>query len=408
MSSSLVAFRPRHHVRLLASTGLQEHWVRRRVAIAWGLLMLNVLTFDPGQSVLGIPSTVGKGITQAALTASLLLVLSVNPKLRFRPNIFLLLMTVLVVGTILPAFQPQSFGSVYRTVRFAEFVLTLWVFTPFWGRLDMLLLRSHLIAMGVMLASVTVGLFIAPGKAMGTGRLVGAIWPAPAPQVAHYCAVTAGLVAVLWLGGGARGRLAGAVFAISMVLLVLTHTRTALVSMVAGLLIAGMSLIVVRARARRILAIAGTITGLAIMTLSGFITTWLARGEGTTELTDLSGRTLVWSQVLAYPRTKFEMWFGFGLSNASFNGLSIDSNWVASYQEQGFFGIILCASVLLFLLLNSWFQPPGVRRALALFLVIYCMLASLTEVGFTDASPYLLDLTVAASLIIPSVGNDNI
>jgi hypothetical protein len=407
MSSSLVAFRPHHKVRLLASPELEGHWFRRRVAIAWGLLMLNVLTFDPGQSVLGIPSAVGKGITQGALSLALVLALTVNPRLRFRPNVFLVLMTILVAGTILPAFQPESFGTVYRTVRFAEFVLTLWLLTPFWGRRDMLLVRAHLTAMGVMLVSVVVGLFIDPGKAIGTGRLVGSIWPAPAPQVAHYAAVTAGLVAVLWLGGHARGRATLVIFCGSMVVLVLTHTRTALVSMVAGLLIAGISLVVVRARARRFFAVAGGIATIAIVTLSGFITAWLARGEGSTEITDLSGRTLVWTQVLAFPRDKFQDWFGFGLSNASFNGLPIDSNWIASYQEQGLFGVFMCASVLLFLLVTSWFQPSGVRRALALFLVVYCMLASLTEVGFTDASPYLLDLTVAASLIIPAPGNGN-
>jgi hypothetical protein len=34
--------------------------------------------------------------------------------------------------------------------------------------------------------------------------------------------------------------------------------------------------------------------------------------------------------------------------------------------------------------------------------VSYCLVASFTEVGFTDVSPYLLDLTVAASLLVPS------
>jgi len=44
-----------------------------------------------------------------------------------------------------------------------------------------------------------------------------------------------------------------------------------------------------------------------------------------------------------------------------------------------------------------------VQRALALFLVTYCLVASFTEVGFTDASTYLLDMTVAASLLVPAV-----
>jgi hypothetical protein len=43
-----------------------------------------------------------------------------------------------------------------------------------------------------------------------------------------------------------------------------------------------------------------------------------------------------------------------------------------------------------------------VQRALALFLITYCLVASFTEVGFTDVSTYLLELTLAASLLVPS------
>ena len=37
---------------------------------------------------------------------------------------------------------------------------------------------------------------------------------------------------------------------------------------------------------------------------------------------------------------------------------------------------------------------------MALFLIIYCLFASFTETGMGEASPYLLDLTVAASLLV--------
>ena len=96
------------------------------------------------------------------------------------------------------------------------------------------------------------------------------------------------------------------------------------------------------------------------------------------------------------------MIFGFGLSNSSFNGLPIDSNWLSSYQEQGLIGVAICAMMLLFLLVTAYFQPRGVQRALALFLITYCVVASFTEDGFTDVTPYLLELTLAASLLVPS------
>ena len=57
--------------------------------------------------------------------------------------------------------------------------------------------------------------------------------------------------------------------------------------------------------------------------------------------------------------------------------------------------------MVLFLLVAAFFQPPGVRRALALFLITYCLVASFTQVGFAEPTTYLLELTLAASLLVP-------
>jgi len=40
-------------------------------------------------------------------------------------------------------------------------------------------------------------------------------------------------------------------------------------------------------------------------------------------------------------------------------------------------------------------MPRGKSKALALFLAVYVLIASLTETGFSDASTYLLELTLA-------------
>jgi O-Antigen ligase len=264
-----------------------------------------------------------------------------------------------------------------------------------------LLLRCHLTTLGVLLGSVLLGLFVAPGTARAGGRLGGAIWPMPPTQVAHYAAVTTGLLVVLWFCGHMRGRttLIGSV--VSLAVLLLSHTRTALAALIAGILVAGLSLIAAKARVRKLFAAVGVVAAVAVMSSSAVIATWLARGQDSQGLSNLTGRTEVWGTLLAAPRDKFQEIFGFGLSNASLHGLAIDSNWFASYQQQGLFGMIVCAITLLFMLVAAYFQPRGARRALALFLVTYCLIASFTEVGFTDASPYLLDLVVAASLLMP-------
>ena len=62
----------------------------------------------------------------------------------------------------------------------------------------------------------------------------------------------------------------------------------------------------------------------------------------------------------------------------------------------------VCAAILLFLLVTAYFRPSGVQRALALFFVTYCLVASFTEDGFTDATTYLLELMLAASMIVAS------
>jgi len=373
------------------------------VGLVWGLLVLNTLTYFG--SLIHLPSIAGKAITQGALPLALLVALTVNRRVIVRPNVFLCLVTLLVIEAVLTSLAPEHFGTVYRTFRLAEFVAVLWLLTPWWGRRDLLLVRSHLVSMAVVLGSVLLGVLVAPGYAIGTGRLSGVLWDIPPTQVAHYAAVPLGLVFILWLCGQVRGGIALIVVAVTGTMLVLTHTRTALVGVVAGILVAGLSLIMARARARKFFAAASVVASIAVITLGGLITTFLARGQGAKELGNLTGRTDVWGPLLAFPRDKFQVIFGFGLSNSSFNGLPIDSNWLSSYQEQGLFGVIVCATILLFLFVTAYFQPSGVQRALGLFLVTYCLVASFTEDGFTDATTYLLELALAASLLVPSVTN---
>jgi hypothetical protein len=375
--------------------------VRRRVRIAWALLVFNTMTFTPGISILHLPSKVGKGIAQGALPLALLVLLSVNPRIKFRPNVMLCLISLLIADAAITAMAIPHLGTAFRTFRLAEFVAALWLLTPWWGRRDMLLLRCHLRCLYVAVVSVLLGVLIAPGHARAyDGRLVGVIWPMLPTQIAQYAAIAAGLTMVLWLGRMLSGRLTLLGVAAATPVLVLTHTRTALVGMIAGILVAGISLFTRSARVRRVFAAGTVLATTTILTLAGVLTTWLARGENEQGLSTLSGRTNFWALVLSTPRTKFQEILGFGLSNASVNGLPIDSTWLAAYMQEGLFGVVVCAAVLLFLLITAFFQPPGAPRAIALFLVTYCMLASITEDTFDNASTYLLDLTAAASLLV--------
>ena len=402
-----------------ASGELRDRWVRHRVALAWALLFLNTLTFVPG-GLLPLPARIGKACTQGALPLAILVALSVNPAvirwrdrrvprtggplsgLVVRPNVFLCLAFLLVGDALITTIQPQHLGTVYRTFRLAEFVTALWLLTPWWGRRDLLLLRCHLRCLYAAIGLVTLGIFVSPGRAFAQdGRLSGTIWPMYPTQVAQYAAVAAGLTVVLWLSRLLSGRVTLAGVSLTVAVLLLTHTRTAIASLLAGILVAGLSLFSISARVRKFLVAGAAVVSVGVMTVASVVTTWLARGEDAEGLTTLTGRTNFWALVLDQPRTTFQQIFGFGLSNASINGLPIDSNWLAGYMMEGLLGVTICASMLAFLFVSAFFfQPRGPRRALGLFLVAYCTVASFTEVGFTDASTYMLHLAVAASLLV--------
>jgi hypothetical protein len=400
MSSSVIGIRRPPGALPLDPAAARDRSVRRRIGAAWGLLFFNTLTFTPGMSALDLPSKFGKGIAQAALPLAIGIALTVNPKMKVRPNAFLCIVCLLIADAVLTAMQVRHLGTMFRTFRFAEFVAGLWLLTPWWGRRDMMLLRIHLRCLWGALGSVLLGLLVSPGRAfVYGGRLTGVIWPMFPTQIAQYAAVVIGLTIVLWLGRVFSGRVTLVSVAVAAGILLLTHTRTALVALAVGILIAGLSLFRVSARVRKFFATGVAIISIGAVTLAGVVTAWLSRGQNTAALTTLTGRTNSWALVLNMPRTSFQEIFGFGLSNASVDGLSIDSNWLSSYLQEGLFGVAVCAIILAFLLVAALFQSRGVRRALILFIVTYCLVASLTEDAFTDVSAYLLHLIVAASLL---------
>jgi hypothetical protein len=94
------------------------------------------------------------------------------------------------------------------------------------------------------------------------------------------------------------------------------------------------------------------------------------------------------------------------LTDKSYDGLPIDSAWLAVYWEQGLVGVVLVAIALVGLLTAAALRPPSPARACAVFLILYCAVAAYTEVGLGDASQYLLHLAVAASLLVPGTGRD--
>ena len=314
----------------------------------WAALFANVLAFAGLPTVVPIPTTLGQLITQGALLVAVLLVLLANPGGVIRPNLFLVLLTMLAVVALMVSIHSEFvYGSTFRACRLLGFTAVLWLLTPWWGRSDFPLLRAHLACLRIVLGTVLVGAIISPGPAFSYGgRLSGALWPIPPTQVAHYSAVLLGCTVAMWFAGAMRGRTALFTLVAAGAALVGTHTRTALIALIIGLAVAGASLFLGHARVRRTSALLGVISVAAATLFAPLIITWLWRGQSFDEATQLTGRTKVWSSIFGLQRPRLEELFGSGLSNKSFNGLPIDSNWLAVYLDQGWFGVIIDAALL--------------------------------------------------------------
>jgi len=375
--------------------------------VAWGLLFVNATAFGGG-GVLGIPRPVGQMITQGSLPLALICALAVNPRGLVRPNVFLVLLTMLAVLGVMVSIHSEFFmGSTYRALRFLLSVTVLWLLTPWWGRRDMLLLRCHRHILWTVLGTVFLGAAVAPGAAFSfQGRLAGVLWVIPPTGVAHVAGVLFGTSVVLWMCRVITTRHATIALLVTGAVLVATHTRTAMVATLLGLAVATGSLFLGHVRARRVSAFTAACVVAATTVFASGLTSWALRGQSAEQLGQLTGRTNVWSAVFDGPRSLMEQLFGSGMSDQSFNGLPIDSTWVSKYVDQGLFGVLIVTALLLLLLVVAPTRERGPERAAALFLVVYCLVASITEVGVGAPTTYQLDLVVAAALLARRNGGE--
>jgi hypothetical protein len=389
---------------VVADRGVEQNFLGQRsprlLGLVWALLVVNTLGSQGSETIIPIPKGVAQIVTMGAVALAFGLALLLNPKIQLRPSAYLLLLTLLLVVSIVSSLRLESgYGALLRCFRFTAFVATLWLVSRWWDDW-FTLLRHHLRALTGVLATVLLGLVVAPGLArpdIYAGRVVGAIWPLTPPQIGMYSATLTGLVVLLWLGHQTTRSSMLLLGVPAVGLLLLSHTRTALLALVGGLVVALLALTSTSERARRVFTRTALVVGVAAVLVGPAVQAWFRRGQD--DLTALTGREKVWDALLAAPRSLGEQFFGVGLTNKSFNGLPIDSSWLAVYHEQGYVGVVLVVAFLATLLAVAALRPPSLPRACALFLVVYTVIASYTEAGLGDASPYLLNLFVAAALL---------
>jgi O-antigen ligase len=375
------------------------------VGLVWALLVVNTLGTIGVATIVPIPQTVLQLVTMGSLGVAFALALLLNPRLRIRPNAFLLLLSLLLVVAVASSSSLESgFGALVRCARLAVFLATLWLLTRWWdGSLNFV--HYHLRALGAVLGTVALGLVVAPGLARPAtfdSRLVGVVWPLTSTHVGDYAAVVAGLAIVLWLSRRAGGGSVVGVALPAIIVLILTHTRTATVGLVVALAVAGLTLAPAIARARRAILTAALCAGLIAAAFAAPLLNWFRRGQDEDALSNLTGRQLVWDRLLAAERTPREQLLGVGLTDKSFGGLPIDSAWLVVYYEQGLVGVAIVVLLLAGLIFAAVAQPPSPARACAVFLLVYGLVASYTQVGLGDVNSYVLHFAVAAALLAKS------
>ncbi|GAA0565034.1 MULTISPECIES: hypothetical protein [Streptomyces] len=374
----------------------------KTVGTVWGLLVLNTLGSAGAKTIIPLPRSLIQMVTMGALVAAFALALAVNLRLRIRAGACLFLLTLLLVPSVISSADLESgFGALFRCARLALFVGTLWLLSRWWDG-GLTFVRHHIRMYFAVLGSVAAGLVVSPGAAMPElygGRLVGALWPLTPPQIGQYAAVITGLTVLLVLGRRTDKAGAAVVIVPSLVLLALTHTRTATLGLFIGLALAIGSLILTSAAARRFFAWAVLCAAVAAVAFASALQAWFLRGQSKENFSNLTGRAKVWDALLAAPRSTSEKLFGVGLGDKSFGGLPIDNSWLAVYHEQGLTGVTLVSAIIIVLGGVALLRPPSLQRACAIFLISYCAIASYTEAGLGDASPYLLHLALAASLL---------
>ncbi|MEU5640862.1 O-antigen ligase domain-containing protein [Streptomyces milbemycinicus] len=379
----------------------------KAVWIVWALLGLNTLGSAGAKTIVTLPRSLIQMATMGALVSAFALALMLNLRLRIRASAFVFLLTLLLVPSVISSVNLEvGFGALFRCARLALFIGTLWLLSRWWDG-SLRFVRYHIRMYFAALGSVAAGLAISPGTAMPEyygGRLVGALWPLTPPQIGQYSAVIIGLTVLLLLGRQTTGAGAAVIIVPTFVLLAMTHTRTAMLGLLIGLALAIGSLVLTSAAARRFFAWAVLCATVAAVAFASALQAWFMRGQSKENFSNLTGRAKVWDALLAEPRTIQEKVFGVGLGDKSFGGLPIDNSWLAVYNEQGLLGVALVAAILIVLGGVALLRPPSLQRACAIFLISYVAISSYTEAGLGDASPYLLHLALAASLLAAPAG----
>jgi hypothetical protein len=413
----------------LQQFGLASRAPLRRLTVIVALLVLSSIEWGLPHGLVRIPAQAEQALKLTLLLAAFALAVRDNWRLRLVPGVpVLLAATLLAAGAVVPVLAGVAgLDSLSRAARLCLLVLIVWLLSP-WALAEdgMELARAQFSVYALLTAVFLAQGVLFPGLAHEppVGRLRGVLPACDPPRVAEIAAVTAGVAVLLGAARLLRPRTSLALFALGLVALLATHTRTALLALGLGLGIGLLSLFRESRRARIVLTSMVLASAVALLLAWGPISAWLLRDQDEQQLTTLTGRRVVWAAIPKAQPPGLPRWFGIGLGQKKLDGLPfvdgwpasyrlpekfpqntrpggfpVDSGWLASYREQGYLGVGLIAGMLLATIVGALRLRPGPARAVAFFLAMVVAVSTITETGVSDASPYLLHMTFAGLLV---------
>lgn len=273
------------------------------------------------------------------------------------------------------------------------------------------LIRAHLVAHAVLAATVVLSVAYAPSQAwrplssLGAGfRLQGVIIPMLPPRVGEVGALIFGLALVALFARKLRFLPASVLIGAGLVLVALSRTRTSAAAIAFGLVLA--LLLTRRTWFGRLLTL-----GVPVLVWIAFLVVhplqaWLLRGQGTRQISSLSGRTTSWQAVLDEKVDLQTMIIGHGLGNkrvllrrgeGDIDVMAIDNSWLGLYWETGLMAVVIVAVAMVVAWISVLRAPTPYVKASGALLLGYVSAASLNESGLSDLSSMTLHLLVAAA-----------
>ena len=402
----------------------QEPPAPRSLAIVTGAWLLIVLTVQPWvaseRSLLGIATEEGSELGKGLLTGVVFLGAAAVAAPRFRmmipPTYGLYL--VYVLFAVPGAIYSESASAFLRAGRLGMVVAIPALLWPWLSGDPDAFLRVHRRAHTVLAAAVVGGVVLGGSAAWefgipfgDGGRLQGVVPPMSAVRVGEVGAILAGLglIGVAFAKIRPTFGLAGALVGLGLIFL--SHTRTAAGALVAGLIVASLS--VARSRQGR-----WALTAIFLVLLTGMVflnplRSWVLREQPPEQFATLTGRWAAWESLVQKELAAEEIVFGHGLGSKTItlepNTLAqpwlelqrekpIDNGWLSVFWESGAVGVVLITLALVMAFVIAWRAPTPYVRAASVYLLVLVGVASMLETGLSDTSSLTLHVLVASGV----------